>query len=44
MVYGVILMVMAIYKAAEYWRMSSGFKGFNLVKILIIDQAVYFVS
>lgn len=42
MMYGVILMALAFYKAAEYWRMSSGFKGFALMKVLIIDQAVYF--
>lgn len=42
MVYGVILMALAIYKAAEFWRLSGGFKGFNLVKVLIVDQAIYF--
>lgn len=45
MVYGVILMALAIYKAAysEFWRLSSGFKGFNLVKVLVVDQAIYFI-
>ena len=43
MVYGTILMVLALYKAAEYWKMSAGFKGFTLVKILIRDQAIYFM-
>lgn len=43
MAYGVILMVLAIYKAAEFWRLSSGFKGLNLVKVLIVDQIIYFV-
>lgn len=43
MAYGVILMALALYKAAEFWRLSSGFKGFNLMKVLIIDQAIYFV-
>jgi hypothetical protein len=42
MVYGVILMILAIYKATDFWRLSSGFKGFTLVKVLIVDQAIYF--
>lgn len=43
MVYGIMLMVLAIYRAAELWRLSSGFKGSKLVKVLIVDQAIYFV-
>lgn len=43
MVYGIILMGLALYKAAEYWRMSAGFKGFALVKVLIKDQVLYFI-
>ena len=43
MVHGTILMVLALYKAAEYWKISAGFKGFTLVKILIRDQAIYFM-
>lgn len=43
MTYGVILMALAVYKAAEFWKLSSGFKGLNLVKVLIADQVVYFV-
>ncbi|EJC99466.1 uncharacterized protein FOMMEDRAFT_160521 [Fomitiporia mediterranea MF3/22] len=43
MVYGFILMLLALYKAAEYWRMSAGLKGFKLVKILIRDQIIYFL-
>ena len=43
MVYGAILMVLALFKAAEYWRISAGFKGSTLVKILIRDQVLYFM-
>lgn len=43
MTYGAILMVIALYKAAEYWRLSAGFKGFTLVKVLIKDQVLYFM-
>lgn len=42
MVYEAILIVLAIYKAAEFWRESSGFKGLNLIKVLIVDQVIYF--
>ncbi|KAL5524847.1 hypothetical protein ACEPAF_9993 [Sanghuangporus sanghuang] len=43
MVYGVILVILALYRAADYWRMSFGFKGFALVKVLIQDQVMYFM-
>lgn len=43
MVYGIILMALAIYKATEFWRVSNGFKGFSLVKVLIADQVMYFL-
>ncbi|KAI5116897.1 hypothetical protein M0805_004165 [Coniferiporia weirii] len=40
--YELLLMILALYKAASFWTASEGFSGFNLVKILIVDQAVYF--
>lgn len=43
MMYGLILMVLALYKAAQFWTMSAGFKGFALVKVLVQDQVIYFV-
>ncbi|KAH8109192.1 hypothetical protein DFH11DRAFT_1515913, partial [Phellopilus nigrolimitatus] len=43
MVYAVILMVLALYKAAEHWRETAGFSQFTLVKVLIQDQAIYFI-
>lgn len=43
MVYGLVLMALALYKAAEYWEMSAGFKSFTLVKVLVEDQIVYFM-
>lgn len=36
-------MILALYKAAEYWRESAGFHGFALVTILVRDQALYFL-
>ncbi|OCB83929.1 hypothetical protein A7U60_g9138 [Sanghuangporus baumii] len=42
MAYGTILLVLALYKAAEYWKLSSGFKGFHLVRVLIQDQVMYY--
>ncbi|EJC99034.1 uncharacterized protein FOMMEDRAFT_170790 [Fomitiporia mediterranea MF3/22] len=43
MVYSVLLMALALYKATEFWKMQAGFKGFKLVKVLIQDQAIYFL-
>ncbi|KAI5114804.1 hypothetical protein M0805_000731 [Coniferiporia weirii] len=37
-----ILLVLALYKAASLWRESAGFKGVSLVKVLVLDQAFYF--
>lgn len=42
MAYEFILLGLAMYKAAEYWRLSSGFKGFHLVRVLVQDQVIYF--
>ncbi|OCB83933.1 hypothetical protein A7U60_g9142 [Sanghuangporus baumii] len=42
MVYGLILLSLALYKAAEYWKLSSGFTGFHLVRVLIQDQVIYY--
>ncbi|KAL5513704.1 hypothetical protein ACEPAH_4103 [Sanghuangporus vaninii] len=37
------LMILALYKGASFWSMSQGFSGFNLVKVLLVDQAIYFM-
>ena len=36
-------MGMALYKAAEFWRISNGLTGMKLIKILILDQFSYFM-
>ncbi|KAH8109708.1 hypothetical protein DFH11DRAFT_900530 [Phellopilus nigrolimitatus] len=43
LLYAVILMVLALYKAAEHWRETAGFNQYTLVKVLIQDQAIYFI-
>ncbi|KAH8112198.1 hypothetical protein DFH11DRAFT_1511912, partial [Phellopilus nigrolimitatus] len=43
MLYGIILMILALYKAAEHWRETAGFSKVTLVKVLIQDQAIYFI-
>ncbi|KAH8109188.1 hypothetical protein DFH11DRAFT_1515907, partial [Phellopilus nigrolimitatus] len=43
LLYAIILMVLALYKAAEHWRETAGFSQFTLVKVLIQDQAIYFI-
>ena len=37
-------MMLALYKATEYWRAESGFHGFKLVRIVIADQVLYFTA
>ncbi|KAL5498245.1 hypothetical protein ACEPAH_2385 [Sanghuangporus vaninii] len=41
--YDSILLVLALYRAAHI-RKSLGYRGLKLVKVLIIDQGLYFVS
>lgn len=37
-------MVLALHKAAAMWRESSGLGGMGLLKVLIRDQAIYFLA
>ena len=39
--YGALLLVLAVYKARELWRLN-GFTGSRLVLVLIRDQALYY--
>ncbi|KAL5477007.1 hypothetical protein ACEPAI_3194 [Sanghuangporus weigelae] len=41
-IYELILLVLALYKAAEYWKLSSRLEGFHLVRVLIRDQVLYY--
>ncbi|KAH8112208.1 hypothetical protein DFH11DRAFT_513148 [Phellopilus nigrolimitatus] len=43
MLYETTLMVLALHKAAEHWREMAGFSELTLVKVLIQDQAIYFI-
>ncbi|KAH8109526.1 hypothetical protein DFH11DRAFT_1709697 [Phellopilus nigrolimitatus] len=43
MLYAIILMVLALRKAAQHWREFAGFSEFSLFKVLIQDQAIYFI-
>lgn len=43
MAYGLILMVLAVYKATVIWKEDGNFKGMTLVKVLIQDQILYFI-
>lgn len=42
MTYSVFLMVIALYKAAKIWNEVEGTKGTELIKVLVLDQAIYF--
>ncbi|EJC99041.1 uncharacterized protein FOMMEDRAFT_161261 [Fomitiporia mediterranea MF3/22] len=41
--YGLLLMILAIYKATDYWKLTAGLQGLALVKVLILDQFIYFL-
>ncbi|KAL5534893.1 hypothetical protein ACEPAF_2983 [Sanghuangporus sanghuang] len=43
MAYGVVLLALALRKAMQYWKMTSGFKTSRLVNVLIQDQIIYFL-
>jgi hypothetical protein len=43
MVFGLVLLVLALIKAAGYWRLRK-FEGSRLLKVLITDQIVYFAA
>ncbi|KAH8107484.1 hypothetical protein DFH11DRAFT_1711435 [Phellopilus nigrolimitatus] len=43
LLYEIILMVLALCKAAQHWREIVGFRQFNLLTVLIQDQAIYFI-
>lgn len=36
-------MALALYEAARVWKEAHGFKGMKLVKVLVVDQALYFL-
>ncbi|KAH8108994.1 hypothetical protein DFH11DRAFT_978661 [Phellopilus nigrolimitatus] len=42
-IFELVLMVLALYRAADYWRASAGLQGYILVKVVIQDQAFYFI-
>ncbi|KAF4590506.1 hypothetical protein EYR38_009807 [Pleurotus pulmonarius] len=44
LVFECILLVLALYRASEFWKLSQGLTGFHLVRVLVVDQAVYFAA
>ncbi|KAH8113215.1 hypothetical protein DFH11DRAFT_1545318 [Phellopilus nigrolimitatus] len=38
----IVLMVLALWKAAQHWKESANFSKSNLLVVLIQDQAIYF--
>lgn len=42
MIYGLLLMLMALYKAAALRKAQPGMNTIRLINILVRDQAVYF--
>ena len=43
MVYELTMMILAVRKAARIWKENLGAGKLDLVKILIRDQALYFI-
>lgn len=43
MVFGLIMMALVLYQATDFWRVSRGFKGFTLAKVIVRDQVIYYV-
>ena len=41
MAFGTLLLVLALFKASEFWRLS-GLSGSRLVVVVITDQAFYY--
>lgn len=44
MIYGLLLMSMALYKATALWKAQTGMNTIRLVKVLVRDQVVYFLA
>lgn len=42
-VYQIILMIFAVSGAATIWKETEGFTGAKLLKVLMVDQILYFV-
>ncbi|OCB83941.1 hypothetical protein A7U60_g9150 [Sanghuangporus baumii] len=41
MSYGILLLSLVIFKVIQFYRISSGFRGFHLVRVLALDQIMY---
>jgi hypothetical protein len=41
--YGLLLLILALSKAVEYWRLRR-LHGSRLLKVLITDQVMYFAA
>ena len=44
MIYGLLLMLLALYKAAALWKAQPGMNTLRLIKVLVRDQVVYFLA
>ncbi|EJD00668.1 uncharacterized protein FOMMEDRAFT_159434 [Fomitiporia mediterranea MF3/22] len=42
LVYELIIMGLTLHRAISFWRLSAGFRGFPLIRVVIIDQVFYF--
>ena len=44
MVYGILLMTLAVYKSAKILKEKPGLNTVNIIKIIIRDQVAYFIA
>ena len=44
MIYGLLLMSLAVYKATTLWKAQPGMNTTRLIKVLVRDQAIYFLA
>ncbi|EJD00669.1 uncharacterized protein FOMMEDRAFT_159435 [Fomitiporia mediterranea MF3/22] len=42
MVYELVIMGITLRRAISFWRLSAGFRGFPLMRVIITDQVFYF--
>ena len=44
MIYGLLLMSLALYKATTLWKAQPGMNTTRLIKVLVRDQVIYFLA
>ena len=40
---GALLLILALFKVLTFWRLSTGFRGLGLIRVLVTDQISYYL-